>query len=106
MMSAISFEQILTLAYDSLRLKLNLSIQLLPSISSVLVSYRFKNTFEELVSIFRINLNKIGEFLFCASHYIHKVLFNMCQINTRVFVTRNVLYVGITDLNETATKQN
>lgn len=71
-------------------------------LSSVLVSYRFKNTFEELVSIFRINLNKIGEFLFCASHYIHKVLFNMCQINTRVFVTRNVLYVGITDLNETA----
>jgi hypothetical protein len=71
-------------------------------LSSVLVSYRFKNTFEELVSIFRINLNKIGEFLFCASHYIHKVLLNMCQINTRVFVTRNVLYVGITDLNETA----
>lgn len=32
MMSAISFEQILTLAYDSLRLKLNLSIQLLLSI--------------------------------------------------------------------------
>jgi hypothetical protein len=71
-------------------------------LSFVLVSYRFKNTFEELVSIFRINLNKIGEFLFCASHYIHKVLLNMCQINTRVFVTRNVLYVGITDLNETA----
>jgi hypothetical protein len=71
-------------------------------LSFVLVSYRFKNTFEELVSIFRINLNKIGEFLFCASHYIHKVLFNMCQINTRVFVTSNVLYVGITDLNETA----
>lgn len=71
-------------------------------LSSVLVSYRFKNTFEVLVSIFRINLNKIGEFLFCASHYIHKVLLNMCQINTRVFVTRNVLYVGITDLNETA----
>jgi hypothetical protein len=71
-------------------------------LSFVLVSYRFKNTFEELVSIFRINLNKIGEFLFCASHYIHKVLLNMCQINTRVFVTSNVLYVGITDLNETA----